>query len=191
MQKLLASLDTQPLDVGGIILYRVAPQTLAPYRQLTPLDMQRRAARARFEALLLGAERYLAQGGDPASLSPKRAQELGLLPQDWFGGAAFSPIDAFFHCRVILGPSKPAGMGIEVGVEGSYDALKPIVEAYGTDATRTDLPNPQPLSPSAAPREPAMMVMTFDRAGLERAAAAAAQRRKADLHPTISTRAAG
>lgn len=190
-QKLLASLDTQPLDIGGITLYRVGPQTLAPYRQLTALDMQRRAARARFEALLLGAERYLAQGGNPASLSPKRAQELGLLPQDWFGGTPFSPTDAFFHCRVILGPSKPAGMGIEVGVEGSYDALKPIVEAYGTDATRTDLPNPQPLSPSAAPREPAMMVMTFDRAGLERAAAAAAQRRKADLHPTISTRAAG
>jgi len=107
-QKLLASLDTQPLDIGGITLYRVAPQTLAPYRQLTALDMQRRAARARFEALLLGAERYLAQGGDPASLSPKRAQELGLLPQDWFGGAGFSPIDAFFHCRVILGVAHTA-----------------------------------------------------------------------------------
>ena len=48
-QKLLTSLDAQPLQVGGITLYRIAPQTLAPYRQLTALDMQRRADRARFE----------------------------------------------------------------------------------------------------------------------------------------------
>ena len=48
-QALLASLRTQPLEIGGIMLYRLAPQTLAPYRHLTALGMQRRAARARFE----------------------------------------------------------------------------------------------------------------------------------------------
>ena len=77
------------MNIGGITLYRVAPQTLAPYRHLTALEMQRRAARARFEALLLGAERYVNEGRDPASLSPQLAQKLGLLPEDWFGGALF------------------------------------------------------------------------------------------------------
>ena len=170
-QTLLASLGTHPLEIGGIMLYRLAPQTLAPYRQLTALDMQRRAARARFEALLRGAERYLAEGGDPRSLSPERVQQLGLLPLDWFGGAVFSAFSPFFNCRVVLGPAK--SMGIAVGVEGSYDVLQPIVETYGADAGQTFFPYPLPISSSAPPRGTAMMVMTFDRTGLERAAAAA------------------
>ena len=31
--------------------------------------------------------KYLDGGGDPESLSPERAQQLGLLPQGWLGGA--------------------------------------------------------------------------------------------------------
>jgi hypothetical protein len=190
-EKLLASLDTQPLNVGGITLYRVAPQTLAPYRHLTALEMQRRAARARFEALLLGAERYVNEGRDPASLSPQLAQKLGLLPEDWFGGALSNDtgFDPVFHSSILLGPSKTGG--VMIGVEGPYDALDPIVQTYGANATGTYFPNPEPFSPnSVPPREPAMMAMTFDRVGLERAAMAVIQRQKADLHPTPSTRAA-
>ena len=137
-QALLASLRTQPLEIGGIILYRLAPQTLAPYRHLTALGMQRRAARARFEALLRAAERYLAEGGDPRSLSPERVQQLGLLPLDWFGGAVFSALSPFFNCRVVLGPAKPTG--IAVGVEGSYDVLQPIFETYGANAGQNLFP---------------------------------------------------
>ena len=170
-QALLGSLGTRPLEIGGVILYRLAPQTLAPYRQLTALDMQRRAARARFEALLRGAERYLAEGGDPRSLSPERVQQLGLLPLDWFGGAVFSAFSPVFNCRVVLRPAKPTG--ISVGVEGSYDALQPIVESYGAEAGQTFFPYPVPISSSAPPHGTAMMVMTFDSTGLERAAAAA------------------
>jgi len=172
--KLLASLNTQPLEVGGVTLYRIAPQTLVPYRNLTALEMQRRMARARFEALLLGAQRYLAQGGDPASLSPERAQELGLLPQDWFGGAVFTATNAnphYFHFKVVLGPS-PGGL-IAVGIEGGYDALEPLIGKYEADASRIYFPYPVAFSPASAPREAAMMVMTFDRAGLERAVATA------------------
>ena len=120
------------------MLYRLAPQTLAPYRHLTALGMQRRAARARFEALLRAAERYLAEGGDPRSLSPERVQQLGLLPLDWFGGAVFSAFSPFFNCRVVLGPAKPTG--IAVGVEGSYDVLQPIFETYGADAGQIFFP---------------------------------------------------
>jgi hypothetical protein len=189
--KLLASLDTQPLEIGGVTIYRLAPQTLAPYRQFPALEMQRRAARARFEALLLGAERYVAEGGELASLSPERAQQLGLLPQDWFGGALYTSTDtnALFHSRVVLGPSKFGQ--IAVGVEGLYDAIEPTIRAYRTNASRIYFPYPASLSPASPRNEPAMMVMTFDRAGLERAAAAAIQRQTAGLHPAKPARAVG
>jgi hypothetical protein len=173
-EKLLASLNTQPVNIGGVTLYRIAPQTLAPYRNLTALVMQRRMARARFEALLLSTQRYLAQGGDPVSLSPERAQHLGLLPQDWFGGAAFTATDAnphYFNFKVVLGPSQDGR--IAVGIEGLYDTLQPIIGTYGIDASKIYFPYPVPFSSASVPHKPAMMVMTFDRAGLERAVAAA------------------
>jgi hypothetical protein len=93
-----------------------------PYRNLTALAMEQRAARARFEALLLGAERYLDAGGDLASLSPQHAQQLGLLPQGWFGGAFLGTGDSnpIFHSGSVLGPAAPNG--IAVGIEGRRDA---------------------------------------------------------------------
>ena len=59
-----APLSVPAVEVGGITLYRLTPQALAPYRELTALAMERRAELARFEALLLAAGRYLDGGGD-------------------------------------------------------------------------------------------------------------------------------
>jgi len=176
---MLDSLGVPPIKVGGITLYRLTPQTLAPYRKLTALAMEQRAARTRFQALLLAAQRYLDGGGDPGSLSPERARQLGLLPQGWFGGAFLGTGDSrsIFHFGVVLGPGQPNG--IAVGIEGWYDALEPIIRSYGADATRTYFPYPLPPSSASTPGAPAvretpgMMVMTFDRVGLARAAAMA------------------
>jgi hypothetical protein len=76
-----------------------------------------------------------------------------------------------------------------VGLEGSYDALEPIIRSYGADATRIYFPYPTPLSPASMPHlpamreNPAMMVMTFDRAGLARAAASAMRGEGTKVHP--------
>jgi hypothetical protein len=149
-------------------------RALAPYRNLTALAMEQRAARARFEALLLGAERYLDAGGDLVSLSPQHAQQLGLLPQGWFGGAFLGTGDSnpIFHSGSVLGPAAPNG--IAVGIEGRRDALEPIIRSYGADAPRIYFPYPAPFVAGAAPQGPAIMVLTFDRAGLARAVASAA-----------------
>ncbi len=192
--KLLASLDTHPLAVGGITLYRLAPQMLAPYRQLTALEMQRRAARARFDALLLGAERYLSQGRNPAELTPQALQALGLVPLGWFGGEPF-PTHAqngnpIFHTDSILRSSK--SNGLEVGIIGSYAALKPIIDRYSAETSAIYFPYPSRLTPSSAglTNDPAMMVMVFDRAGLARAAAMAAASGEAPREPTATPSAA-
>jgi hypothetical protein len=174
MHTLLASLDTQALEMGGITLYRLPPQTLAPYHQVTGLEMQQRAARVRFDALLLGAERYLSQGRNPAELSPQALQAFGLAPLDWFGGEPFpSRGHPIFHADSILRRSK--NNGIEVGIIGSYAALKPIVDRYSAETSAVYFPYPTRLTPSSAgATSDAAMVMVFDRAGLARAAAVAA-----------------
>lgn len=175
--KLLASLDTPPLRVGGITLYRLAPQTLAPYHHLTVLEMQQRAARARFEALLTGAERYLRQGRNPAGLTPQSVQVLGLVPLDWFGGEPFPSHDhvgnPIFRLESILRASN--NNAIEVGIEGDYAALKPTIDRYSAQSSAIYFPYPSPLTRTASPSDrTAMLVMQFDRTGLTRAAAIAA-----------------
>jgi hypothetical protein len=184
---MLDSLGVPAIEAAGVTVYRLTPQALAPYRRLTALMMERRAALARFEALLLGAQAYLDGGGDPLSLSPQRAQQIGLLPQGWFGGALPGTGDSnpIFHSGIVLGAAQPDG--IAVGIEGWYDALEPLIRNYGADATGIYFPYPLPLSPTAMAHGPAMMVMTFGRAGLARAAASVLRRESVDSHPALSS----
>ena len=177
---MLDSMGVPALQAAGVTLYRLTPQVLAPYRKLTALAMERRAERARFEGLLLAAQRYLDGGGDLAALSPRRAEQLGLLPQGWFGGTFLGAGDSnpIFHSEVVLGPAEHDG--IAVGVESEYDALQPVIRSYGADAAGVYFPYPAPLAAGSPPlgpalrKQPGMMAMTFDRAGLARAAASAA-----------------
>ena len=116
---MLNSLGVPPIEAGGVRLYRLTPQALAPYRKLTALAMEQRAERTRFEALLLGAEHYLDRGGDLASLTPQHAQQLGLLPQR-DGSAEHSPAPSipirFFTPEACARPRR--ANRIAVGVEG-------------------------------------------------------------------------
>jgi hypothetical protein len=72
----------------------------------------------------------------------------------------------------VLGPAAPNG--IAVGIEGQPDALEPIIRSYGAYATRIYFPYSAPFVAGAAPHGPAIMVLTFERAGLGRAVASAA-----------------
>ena len=193
-EKLLASLDTPPLEVGGITLYRISPKSLAPFRQMTAIEMQRRAARARFDALLLGAVRYLSQGRNPAELTPQEVQALGLVPLDWFGGKPFPSHDQvghpIFHLESILSASNNGA--IEIGIEGRYPALKPIIDRYGAEASAIYFPYPSRLTPSPVglTNDAAMMVIEFNRAGLARAAAVAATGGEGAREPAVAPSAA-
>jgi hypothetical protein len=79
-----------------------------------------------------------------------------------------------FHSDIVLGAGQPSRIAVEL--EGWYDTLEPITRSYSGNASRTYFPYPKALSPTAASRGRAMMVMTFDRAGLARAAASATRR---------------
>jgi hypothetical protein len=179
LRDLLSTLGVQPLEVGGVTLYRIPPERLAPYLHFTALEMQRRYARARFEVLLGAAEAYLAGGGNVAALDSHKRQVLSAAPR-WFGGPGFPSLNPnkMFQVQWALGQWHP-GL-VAIGVEGSREALGPLIAQYGPDSTATYFPFPRKLA-AMPPAErsgdsaPALMVMEFTRAELARAAARVAR----------------
>jgi hypothetical protein len=165
---MLLSLDANPVVTGGVTIYRASPVALAPYRQLTALDMETRADRERFETLVVAASRYLAGGHELAALNPRVAGRLGLIPPGW---VRYDTVRAFN--ALWIGPWKDAG--VSIGITGSYEALKPLLEKYRGDTSRIYFPFPTELrARSHLPEGTYMIMIMFDRAGLARAAAKAA-----------------
>jgi hypothetical protein len=179
LRDLLSTLGVQPLEVGGVTLYRIPPERLAPYLRVTALEMQQRYARARFEVLLGAAEAYLAGGGKPETLDAHKQQLLSAAPQ-WFGGSGFPTLNPnkMFQEQWALGHWHP-GL-VAIGVEGSYEALRPLIAEYGADSTGIYFPFPRKLATaqSATGFEdsvPALMVMEFTPVGLAHAASRVAR----------------
>ncbi len=168
---IVSTLGVQPIRAGGVLLYRIAPTELAPYKNTHALDWQIAFNRARFEQLLVAAERYVASGRNLASLTPFRAETLGLLPANWSLGKG-----VYNRNGLWLGPWRGGKVG--VGVVGSYDAVKPIINAYGPLALRVYFPYPKRLvGPPKGNPFMRKLVMVFDRQGLARAARMAAEAR--------------
>ena len=164
---MLSSLDAAPVVTGGVTLYRVQPESLAPYRRLSALEMETRSDRARLDTLIAAANRYLADGHDLGTLDLKVVEQLGLIPPGW---ARYPTVVAFN--ALWIGPWKDRG--VSVGITGSYAALKPVIEKYRGDAERIYFPFPTELLDAAKiPEGSHVIIMIFDRAGLARAAAKA------------------
>jgi hypothetical protein len=180
LRDLLSTLGVQPLKVGGVALYRIPPARLAPYLHVTALEMQQRYARARFEVLLGAADKYLAGGGKPETLNTQKPQLVSTAPR-WFGGPGFPTLNPnkMFQVQWALGQWHPGRVAI--GVEGSFEALQPLIARYGPDSTGIYFPFPRKLAapsssePSGDTGVPALMVMEFTPEGLAKAAARVAR----------------
>jgi hypothetical protein len=166
-EPLLAPLHRTPIETGGVALYRFTAADLAPWRQVTALEMERRCDAARFDALLIAARKYLAGGGDLERLSPRRAELLGLLPAHSTNEAAVRISNGLY-----LGALDGGLVG--VGVVGSIDALRPLIAKYRGDAVRIYFPYPREFTdPPRGETFMRQLVIAFDRDGLASAAAKA------------------
>jgi hypothetical protein len=164
---LLASLDTSPQNSGGVYIYRVPEEVLAPYRTLTATEMETRLDSARFDALVSAAQQYLLAGGELSKATPYELQSRGLLPPGWV-----SDRDTRTRNGLYLGPADDDGMS--VGVTGSYEALKPTIERYRNFTREIYFPYPGKLAePPRGNTFMRLLVMDFSRAGLAKAAEAA------------------
>jgi hypothetical protein len=160
----LRDLSLPPTQVGGVIIYPIATAKLSKYRDLKPVELEQRYDRDRFDRLVVGADRYLSEGGYLPELTPSRAAMLALIPRNW-------GIDSDIYTRdgLILGPWKSDR--IQVGLVGSYEALAPLIAEYRGDATEVYFPFPHPLAgPPKGNTFMRKLVMVFDFGGLKRAA---------------------
>jgi hypothetical protein len=165
-QSLLRGLGLRPLNVGGISLYRVPAKTLKGYRGLSTEELEVRMNTERFDTLLSAANRYVASNRDLKALTPHEAMRQGLLPAGW---VSTSDDRVSARSGLWLGPVSQDQVG--VGIVGSYERLKPIIEKYASDATGVYFPYPHKLQgPPKGDTYMRKLVMTFDRNGLARAA---------------------
>jgi len=172
---------------GGVTLYRVPPAMLAPYRGLDWTRMEALADAQRFDALLIAAQGYLASGANPAGLALESAVRQGRLPAAWL------PMPERAADYRLYMRAEPDGL-ITVGLLGSRAGLRPLIDRYGAYARRvdfhTDSRPEKNLSPAAGAHYYPLM-MSFDRKGLERAAALAlSEPPRLDLDLTSQSRQA-
>lgn len=158
----LAALGPAPTAAGGVLIYRFTPAALAAWRDLKPLDLERRIDVARFAALLDAVDRYVQSGADLAQLSPQRIEQMGFIRDDWLGGPSIRISSGLWA------KSHRDGT-IDVGTFGSHGALATLPALYRADALKVGT---TPIVTSENPggeEELELMVMTFDRDGLARA----------------------
>jgi hypothetical protein len=169
LEPLLAALGTAPVKFGRLSFYRIPAAILAPYRDVNAVEMEALSNADRFDAVMVAAHRYLAEGGPAASLSPLAAAQRGLIPTRWLYGPRG---DGRF--RDWLG-GEPDGR-VSVGVLGTAAAVEGIIDRYGGYAEEVRYPYPSLWGEGPLPADPASrwwLTMVFKPAGLARAVALA------------------
>ncbi|MGA3231118.1 MAG: hypothetical protein ABSD51_14335 [Candidatus Binatus sp.] len=166
---LMSTLATSFQHAGGVYIYRVPAEMLARYRTLTATEMETRLDTARFDALLIAAQQYVATGGEVSKLTPFELQSRRLLPSGWVS-------DRDIRTRNGLYVAPAANDEMAVGITGSYEALKPTIKRYCGFAREIYFPYPRKLSePPRGNTFMRLLVMDFSRDGLAKAAQAAKQ----------------
>ncbi len=160
----------QPLKIGGVTLYRIRPEALARYRSITATEAERKADWELFNGVLAAVSRYEDERGDPAQLSPLELQKLGLLPPEWTVGATdHDELDARReeYRGVWIGNLGKDLLGIGIG--GTYEGLKPIIDRYRREAAQIYFPAPRKFSEDERNHGSGTLIIFFKSSGLRRA----------------------
>ncbi|HZZ07956.1 MAG TPA: hypothetical protein VFE43_05405 [Candidatus Binataceae bacterium] len=160
---ILAALGPAPTTAGGVLIYRFTPVDLAAWRSLNASDLERRVDKTRFAALLDAADRYVQSGATPVLLSPARLEQMGLIRDDWVGGP-----------NILIGEGLWAHGNsdgtLAIGTFGSHGALAELIANYRPEALNVRTMPIATAENAGGEEELELMVMTFDRSGLARAA---------------------
>jgi hypothetical protein len=164
-KRTLDSLGVAEIEEKGVWIYKIPRGSFAEYANLPAAQVEARANALRFDAILEGAGKYLADGHDLSKLSALELKRLDLIPRDWLVDAAPS---AYFDWQI--GPTAVGGIGIII--VGSYDGVSPLIERYRTVASEMEYPAPKRwTADSHPPRDVvAPLLVTFDSAHLAAAA---------------------
>ena len=165
---LLAPLHLSPIENGGVEIYRFACADLAPWHDVTALEMERRMRSRAFRF----ADRSRRRNISPAAaistqLTPRRAESLGLLPAHSTNEDGVRISNGLYLGTARRRPDWRRRGRLVRGVA-------PVIAKYRGDAARIYFPFPRELTGS--PHGDTFMrqlVIAFSRDGLQRAAAKA------------------
>jgi hypothetical protein len=164
-QQTLASLNIAPAKDHGVWIYKIPPDALAAYRNLSGAEVESRANALRFDTILEVAAKYLAAGNVPAKISALELKRLNLLPSDW-------QVDPTPHAYIDWQIGLADSNRIAIVIVGSYEGVKPLIDRYSATASEIQYPAPTRWTPDSNPRRDAIkpLLIIFDSARLQAAA---------------------
>jgi hypothetical protein len=164
-KRTLDCLGVAALNEKGVWIYKIPRDRFAAYANLSPAQVEARAAALRFDTILEGAGKYLADGHDLSKLSALELKRLDLIARDWLVDDA---PDAYFDWQIAPLP----GGQVAILIVGSYEGVRPLIERYRTTASEIDYPAPTRWTPESRLRLDviAPLLITFDPAHLAAAA---------------------
>ena len=164
--RLISESGLRPLEIGGVLFYKVPPTVLSSFRNATAREMAREQAARSFSSLVIASNQYLALGRPMAKLNPWEAQRLKLLELPQTDERAVSA-DPKWWQNLWLGPWGDSLVG--VGVVGDYRDLRFLVHEYGPDAADIFFPFPAKLA-DGPKKGMGQLLIVFTPEGLQRAA---------------------
>jgi hypothetical protein len=161
----LDSLGVARQSEKGVWIYKIPGDSFSAYARLPAAQVEARANALRFDAIVEAAAKYLADGHDPAKLSPVELKRLDLIPHDWLVSAEPS---AYRDWQI----APASGGQIGIIVVGSYEGVRPLIERYRAIASEIDYPAPTRWTPDSHPPLDVIkpLLVTFDSAHLAAAA---------------------
>jgi hypothetical protein len=187
-QNLLSTLDAHPVKAEGVSIYR-SPVESTPDIESTWHSLRSRFDTDRLTTLVMGAEKYLSQGGDLDSLTVHKAEESAQIPRDELIGPPilFAPgvqdysnqnRDPHFIDGVWVGRSTDGLVGI--GEETWYTATALLLEKLRPASSKIYFPYPYEVGRTAPGRgsQEGWLMLTFTRAQLSQAAALLSARKE-------------
>jgi hypothetical protein len=177
-QRTLASLGVAPLNEKGVWIYKIPRDSFAAYAKLPAAQVEARANALRFDTILEGAGKYLADGHDLAKLSPLELKRLDLIPRDWL-------VDETRHTYIGWGIGPAPGGQVAIIIGGSYEGVRPLIERYRATASEIYYPGATRWTPDSRPPMDVIkpLLVAFDSTHL----AAAAQSIRDSPPPEMTT----
>jgi len=183
IRSLFATLGVTPIQVGGVSFYRVPLERMNAYKAIDPSALGARIAAIQLDALVHAAEQYVSDGHRLSNLNPVEAQKLGLLPPRWVSGVAILDSHAPIQNGLVL--TSMTNGDVLLGIIASQEILNRLVGSYRPYAKKVEI---SALSQVAGWTESSrsILLMTYDRQQLSRAADVVSRRETYNHIPVIS-----
>jgi len=150
LQKLLDTSGLKPIEVGKVIIYQIDSGYLDSKLKEAKNECSKYFS-DKFSTLLSSSQKFLLDGGNPSKLLPQYLEENGYLPKS-FGYGTGSGINWTKNGGWIGQWGCPDGKGkcFGIGIVGSIDQVKPIIDKYKSQALQIFFPYPKLYNPNSS-----------------------------------------